>query len=830
MTEETEPALITEFERRIDEVFGEGIEFPEPQAVIELLNYLSLHIENQEQQYALSSTDPYADRRDEFLIGQLLQHLLHFDQFFDQLLTNYTVDLTSELAVAVYRFLAACAPGLQLVVSASISTDEMILGRLCPILLDPHPTPLRVFVTAVTAYSSMADSEIGRYLFEHHPNAPGVLAARLASLILMNCTPHPPAPSPLPPVTQTQSPAGGAPAAAPARPASAPSPALAAPASGPAPAPSPVQVDIPQAFDMPSYQNLTGEALKRLEMKALVILLGALGERPECLDPLAALDPAPLLLATATGAPATCPTPPSSSGHKHSRSPATTEAPAVAPPRPPPASGGGVGFLAYLLALMEYAKNGGSVGVVVSDAAKETSAGAADMPLLGDTLRLVTALVAHVRFARVFLTSGGVEAILSLPRAPYLQPDMAIVLCGLACLPTVMEQLCRLKGLSPAPAAGAGPAASPAPNLGQHGLVTDVVRLALWLLTAGSDTARRHAAMFFCGAFSFLSFVAVFDMLNGMPLLLDMCRVREGLFSRPLAMAALSALRQYFRRHILLAADAVLRADQKLEEQQQQQLQLLAHAALDCIDYAVLHPSFQLGLLAPPSTERAVALLLDLALTGVEGAACLDQELPRPRRRARSLAFPALAAPPLPPPVPAPQPPLSIPMPSTPAPVQPGLARHLVVPPSTPVTSMIGTGAGAVTPQQAYTPGAVFSELSRGFTPAASALPAHEPPPPPPTSPMLRPDVPPSFGDAIRVASARVLLGMVRDPEVKQPSLQVDPRRNADIMAESPQDELLSLGTLYMMAGDKGNQEEAESQAEKNSVTHLTAHSARAEQ
>jgi len=75
-----------DIERRIEETFGEGHGSapPDPAAVRSLLNFLSPHIERHEQQYAISSADPYEDHRDEFPIGSMLQQILHFDQFFEQ--------------------------------------------------------------------------------------------------------------------------------------------------------------------------------------------------------------------------------------------------------------------------------------------------------------------------------------------------------------------------------------------------------------------------------------------------------------------------------------------------------------------------------------------------------------------------------------------------------------------------------------------------------------------------------------------------------------------------------------------------------------------------
>jgi len=299
----------------------------------------------------------------------------------------------------------------------------------------------------------------------------------------------------------------------PPTPSPSPQPILSPGATGPEPV-------IPAPYVVQPYEGLSSAALERIELKALVIVrtsfldsttciiysssfqkstillcgffggdvqfFSAIGEHPEVVASLFAIDATPLLATIATPGAGLSIADTTTAGHKHTRSIAnsaldsatmTTGTTAATPPQlQPHPSSRTCGFVPYLLQLMRAAQEGttvvalsppehnhermrastsaagdtrrtdaalGANGEVKAEAADDEearAAGAADMPLLGDLLRyvaciaftvslhllrlwfrLVTAFLAHLRFAHAFVADGGVDALLALPRAPYLQ-------------------------------------------------------------------------------------------------------------------------------------------------------------------------------------------------------------------------------------------------------------------------------------------------------------------------------------------------------------------------------------------------------------------------
>ncbi|BDA44800.1 probable DDB1- and CUL4-associated factor 1 at C-terminar half [Coccomyxa sp. Obi] len=122
--------------------------------------------------------------------------------------------------------------------------------------------------------------------------------------------------------------------------------------------------------------------------------------------------------------------------------------------------------------------------------------------LLADLLRLLVALLVHRRFAELFVESGGVQLLLSLPRNKHTFVGLSFAFFGLASVPLAVERVCALP----------------------TEVVEELVERALSLLTCGYDPARKNVALFFGAALHFRGILDVFDRAGGLPRLLDAMR------------------------------------------------------------------------------------------------------------------------------------------------------------------------------------------------------------------------------------------------------------------------------------------------------------------
>ncbi|KAM0946292.1 putative transcription factor WD40-like family [Dioscorea sansibarensis] len=185
------------------------------------------------------------------------------------------------------------------------------------------------------------------------------------------------------------------------------------------------------------------------------------------------------------------------------------------------------------------------------------------LSLLPEVLKLICALAAHRKFATVFVDRGGIQKLLSTPRASQTFFGLSSCLFTIGSLQGVMERVCALPS----------------------DVVHQVVELALQLLDCPQDQARKNAAIFFATAFVFRAVLDSFDSQEGLQKMLTLLHhaasVRSGGNSgalgahnanlrndrspaevltateKQIAYHSCFALHQYFRAHLLLLVDSL---------------------------------------------------------------------------------------------------------------------------------------------------------------------------------------------------------------------------------------------------------------------------------
>ncbi|XP_047325484.1 DDB1- and CUL4-associated factor homolog 1 [Impatiens glandulifera] len=182
--------------------------------------------------------------------------------------------------------------------------------------------------------------------------------------------------------------------------------------------------------------------------------------------------------------------------------------------------------------------------------------------LLPDVLKLICNLVAHRKFAALFLDRNGMQKLLGVPRVMQTFVGLSSCLFTISSIQGIMERLCALP----------------------TDIVQLVVALVLELLHCPQDQARKNAALTFSNAFVFRAVLDAFDSQEGLQkclsLLQDAASVRSGVTGalgsssgslrnerspadvltsseKQIAYHTCVALRQYFRAHLLLLVDSI---------------------------------------------------------------------------------------------------------------------------------------------------------------------------------------------------------------------------------------------------------------------------------
>ncbi|KAF5830074.1 hypothetical protein DUNSADRAFT_15056, partial [Dunaliella salina] len=173
---------------------------------------------------------------------------------------------------------------------------------------------------------------------------------------------------------------------------------------------------------------------------------------------------------------------------------------------------------------------------------------AGDPRILYDTLDALCALLAHKRFAELFVEAGGVQLLLQIPRNQHSFNGLSLALYGLASLPEAFERVCML------------------PNP----LVDQLVQITLQLLRSGYDAARKNAALFLGSTLHFRAVLEAFDKQGGLRQLLVSLRAGLVLLSsndtsldlrieRQIAHYVCHTLVQWIRAHLVLHTNSLRR-------------------------------------------------------------------------------------------------------------------------------------------------------------------------------------------------------------------------------------------------------------------------------
>jgi len=123
-------------------------------------------------------------------------------------------------------------------------------------------------------------------------------------------------------------------------------------------------------------------------------------------------------------------------------------------------------------------------------------------PQLPEALGVVSAFLAHRKFAVTFIESGGAKMLMNIPRGPMTYFGLTRCMFGIASITTALERLM-----------------APPVNLARKS-----VKMALELLDCPNEFARRHAALYLTFAVQIPIVVVAFDAEAGLKLVLRILR------------------------------------------------------------------------------------------------------------------------------------------------------------------------------------------------------------------------------------------------------------------------------------------------------------------
>lgn len=117
-----------------------------------------------------------------------------------------------------------------------------------------------------------------------------------------------------------------------------------------------------------------------------------------------------------------------------------------------------------------------------------------DTCLAFEALKYLASLLCHKKCALEFITNGGLERLIRVPRPSIASTGVSIAMYYLAYCEDAMERICQMP----------------------QRFVADVVEYAMWLLGSSHDSGRCHATMFFGLAFQFKVILDEFDRQDGL--------------------------------------------------------------------------------------------------------------------------------------------------------------------------------------------------------------------------------------------------------------------------------------------------------------------------
>ncbi|XP_028407951.1 DDB1- and CUL4-associated factor 1-like [Dendronephthya gigantea] len=166
-------------------------------------------------------------------------------------------------------------------------------------------------------------------------------------------------------------------------------------------------------------------------------------------------------------------------------------------------------------------------------------------------LQYLTSLMCHKKFAQEFVSHGGIERLLQIPKPSTSATAVSCCFYYLAYVEDALERICLL----------------PQPVL------TEVVKYVLWLLECSHFSGRCHATIFFSLTFPFRAILSLFDTNDGLRKLINMLSTLEILTEssdvlsddylfdcRQTVKHTCMALRRYFDAQIALKADILRRS------------------------------------------------------------------------------------------------------------------------------------------------------------------------------------------------------------------------------------------------------------------------------
>lgn len=127
-----------------------------------------------------------------------------------------------------------------------------------------------------------------------------------------------------------------------------------------------------------------------------------------------------------------------------------------------------------------------------------------DSRLAFEALKYLASLLCHKKFSIEFLSMGGLQKLLDVPRPSVAATGVSICLYYLAYCEDAMERVCLLP---------------------KH-IITDLVKYALWLLERSHDSGRCHATMFFGFSFPFKVILEEFDIQDGLRKLYNVVSIK----------------------------------------------------------------------------------------------------------------------------------------------------------------------------------------------------------------------------------------------------------------------------------------------------------------
>ena len=173
-----------------------------------------------------------------------------------------------------------------------------------------------------------------------------------------------------------------------------------------------------------------------------------------------------------------------------------------------------------------------------------------DIRLAFESLRYLSSLLCHKKFAIEFLKVGGLQQLLQVYRPSVAATGVSLCLYYLAYNEDAMERIC----------------------LHPKSILLDLVNYALWLLECSHESSRSQSTMFFSVSFSFRVILELFDAQDGLRkvlnaiFMLDLFKENDDsnddeIFSkRQTAKLIINALKKYFEAHLIVECEQLRRS------------------------------------------------------------------------------------------------------------------------------------------------------------------------------------------------------------------------------------------------------------------------------